>query len=122
MFESITCNLQSISEWALILVQLIVRGVIDLTNNADLYCTVLDMLTALIHSTLVIDREAGGSDRAEENRRHYLQLVKRIKKEIGDKQSQSIKFLRQLLPFHKQTDEVSLDIKMGGGGGGARVK
>ncbi len=59
MFESITCNFQSINEWAVLLVQLIVRGVIDLTNNADLYCTVLDMLTALIHSTLVIDREVG---------------------------------------------------------------
>jgi mediator of RNA polymerase II transcription subunit 12 len=107
MFESITCNFQSIAEWALLLVQLIVRGVIDLTNNAEpLYCTVLDMLTALIHSTLVIEREAGGSDRAEENRRLYLQLVKRIKKEIGDKQSQSIKYLRQLLPFPKQFDEV----------------
>jgi hypothetical protein len=29
-------------------------------NNADLYCTALDMITALIHSTLVIDREEGG--------------------------------------------------------------
>ena len=106
MFESITCSIQSINEWAVLLVQLIVRGVIDLTNNADLFCPVLDMITALIHSTLVIDREVGGSDRVEENHRHYLSLVRRIKKEIGDKQSQSMKYLRQLLPFPKQMDEV----------------
>jgi hypothetical protein len=32
--------------------------------------------------------------------------VRLIKKEIGDKQSQSMKYLRQLLPFPKQMDEV----------------
>jgi hypothetical protein len=60
MFEFITCSYQSINDWGVLLVRLIVRGVIDLTNNADLYCTALDMITALIHSTLVIDREVGG--------------------------------------------------------------
>jgi hypothetical protein len=59
MFEFITCSYQSINDWGVLLVRLIVRGVIDLTNNADLYCTALDMITALIHSTLVIDREVG---------------------------------------------------------------
>ncbi len=48
----------------------------------------------------------GGSDRVEENHRHYHSLVRLIKKEIGDKQSQSMKYLRQLLPFPKQMDEV----------------
>jgi mediator of RNA polymerase II transcription subunit 12 len=42
----------------------------------------------------------------EENHRHYHSLVRLIKKEIGDKQSQSMKYLRQLLPFPKQMDEV----------------
>jgi len=106
MFDSIINNFQSITEWSTLLVQLVVRGVIDLTNNSDLFCTVMDMLTCLIHSSLVIDKETSSSERAEENRRHYLQLVKRIKKEIGDKQSQSIKYLRQLLPFPKLMEEV----------------
>ena len=77
MFDTITTGLQSITEWSTLLVQLVARGVIDLTTNrqtlniceaqnvqfyefplffSDLYCTVLDMLTALIHSTLIIDR------------------------------------------------------------------
>jgi len=113
MFDTITTSIQSITEWSTLMVQLVARGVIDLANNSDLYCTVLDMLTALIHSTLIIDREAGGSDRTEENKRHYLGLVKKLKKEIGDKQSPSIKYLRQLLPFPKQFEEVIVTEQFG---------
>ena len=56
MFEPITQNFQSITDWSTLLVQLVVRGVIGLTNNSDLFYTVLDMLTSLIHSSLMIDR------------------------------------------------------------------
>ena len=42
--------------------QLIVRGVVDLTHNSDLFTTVLDMLAILIHSTLINDRDS--SDKA----------------------------------------------------------
>lgn len=106
MFDSIINNFQSITDWSTLLVQLVVKGVIDLTNNSDLFTTILDMLTCLLHSSLVIDKETSSSERAEENRRHYHLLVKRIKKEIGDKQSQSIKYIRQLLPFPKLMEEV----------------
>jgi hypothetical protein len=57
-------------------------------------------------SMYFIVSQVGGSDRVEENHRHYHSLVRLIKKEIGDKQSQSMKYLRQLLPFPKQMDEV----------------
>ena len=66
-----------------------------------------------LQSIYLLSREAGGSDRAEENKRHYLALVKRLKKEIGDKQSPSIKFLRQLLPFPKQIEEVIVTEQFG---------
>ena len=56
MFESITLNFQAITDWSTLLVQLVVRGVIGLTNNSDLFFTVLDMVTSLIHSSLIIDR------------------------------------------------------------------
>merc|ERR1719232_1155842 len=102
LFESINTNFQSITDWSTLLVQLVVRGVIDLTNNSDLYCMVIDMLAILIHSTLIIEKEVGGSDRAEENKRSYLALVKKLKKEIGDKQNESIHYIKQLLPFPKQ--------------------
>ena len=106
MFESIATTNTSITDWSTLLVQLVVRGVIDLTNNSDLFCMLVDMLAILIHSTLIIDKEVGGSDRAEENKRSYLALVKKLKKEVGDRQSQSIRYIRQLLPIPKQAEEV----------------
>ena len=86
-----------------------VRGVVDLTNNSDLFTTVLDMINILIHSTLITDRESSGnSERSEETRKHYNYhaLVKKLKKEIGEKTSPSLKYLRQLLPIPKLMTEV----------------
>ena len=106
MFESITTTMQSITDWSTLLVQLVVRGVIDLTNNSDLFCMLVDMLAILIHSTLIIDKEVGGSDRAEENKRSYLALVKKLKKEVSDRTGHSVRYIRQLLPIPKQFEEV----------------
>lgn len=61
------------------------------------------MLATLIHSTLVSDSQ---SER-DENKKLYTNLMKKLKKEIGDKNNSSIKFIRQLLPLYKQTTEVS---------------
>ncbi len=52
-------------------------------------------------------------EKAEENRRHYTTIVKRIKKEIGDKHNQSIKLMRQLLPLPKQFDEAIVTEQFG---------
>ena len=107
LFESITTSFQSIQDWSFLLVQLIVRGVIDLTNNSDLFCMVIDMISILIQSTLIREKgEGGSSERDEDNRRIYLVLVKKLKKEIGDKQNPSIRQLRQLLPLPKCVEEV----------------
>ena len=107
LFESITTTFQSIQDWSFLLVQLIVRGVIDLTNNSDLFCMVIDMISILIQSTLIREKgEGGSSERDEDNRRIYLVLVKKLKKEIGDKQNPSIRQLRQLLPLPKCVEEV----------------
>ena len=54
------CQSQSsVIEWSTLLVQLIVRGVVDLTHNSDLFTSVIDMLAILIHSTLINDRDSG---------------------------------------------------------------
>lgn len=58
------------------------------------------MLTTLVHSTLVSD---GQSERDE---RLYSNLMKKLKKEIGEKNNASIKVIRQLLPLYKQPTEV----------------
>ena len=108
MFDSICKSQNSTLEWSVLFAQLISRGVVDLTNNSDLFTTVLDMLATLIHSTLVTDRDVSQSDRSDENRKHhtYHNLVKKLKKEIGESNSVSIKYLRQLLPFPKVSLEA----------------
>lgn len=102
MFDTIQRNSTSTTDWALLLVQLISQGVIDLTNNSELFTTVLDMLATLIHSTLVSDSQ---SER-DENKKLYTNLMKKLKKELGDKNNASIKYVRQLLPLSKQICEV----------------
>lgn len=60
------------------------------------------MLATLIHSTLISDSQ---SER-DENKKLYINLMKKLKKELGDKSNASVKFVRQLLPLSKQTCEV----------------
>lgn len=60
------------------------------------------MLATLIHSTL-----ADGGD--DNNRKHYQNLMKKLKKEMGDRHGPSVLCVRQLLPLSKNTIiEVSL--------------
>lgn len=60
------------------------------------------MLATLIHSTLVSDSQS----EKDENKKHYQTLMKKLKKEIGDRNSSSIQFIRQLLPLPKLPIEV----------------
>lgn len=60
------------------------------------------MLTTLIHSTLISDNQ---SDR-DESKKTYTNLMKKLKKELGDKTNASVKYVRQLLPLSKITCEV----------------
>lgn len=60
------------------------------------------MIATLIHSTLVSDSQ---SER-DENKKQYNNLVKKLRKELGDRNNASIKYLRQLLPLGKQSCEV----------------
>ncbi|XP_037934116.1 mediator of RNA polymerase II transcription subunit 12-like [Teleopsis dalmanni] len=102
MFDSIQKNGTSTTDWAMLLAQLVCQGVIDLSSNRELFTTVVDMLATLVHSTLVSDTQ---SDR-DENKKSYLNLMKKLKKEIGEQTNSSIKVIRQLLPLYKQTTEV----------------
>merc|ERR1719219_32785 len=71
------------------------------------------MINILIHTTLIREKESGGSERDEDNRRMYQVLVKKLKKEIGDRQSPSIRQLRQLLPLPKCVDSVMVTEQYG---------
>eukprot|EP00095_Tigriopus_kingsejongensis_P004973 maker-scaffold96_size378025-snap-gene-2.33 protein:Tk04973 transcript:maker-scaffold96_size378025-snap-gene-2.33-mRNA-1 annotation:"mediator of rna polymerase ii transcription subunit 12" len=123
MFDTICKNVTFTQEWSTLLVQLMSRGVVSLSNNSDLFTVALDMLATLIHSTLVSDKD---SNMSEEGRKHYgyHNLVKRLKKEVGDSTSVSMKILRQLLPFPKVVMEALVCEPFGNvtDGKGNRVK
>ncbi|RXG58705.1 Mediator of RNA polymerase II transcription subunit 12 [Armadillidium vulgare] len=110
LFDTIISSGSSslICEWAQLLVNLILHGVIDLTNNSDLFTTSLDMLTALIHSTLVVEVN---SESREENRKNYSMVVKKVKKvRVLDHKNVSLRLVRQLTPFPKvQTEIIALE-------------
>lgn len=103
MFDAIQKNATATTDWAILLAQLISQGIIDLSTNSELFTTVLDMLATLIHSTLISDSQ---SER-DENKKIYINLMKKLKKELGDRNNPSVRFVRQLLPLSKQTCEVS---------------
>ncbi|XP_072935735.1 mediator of RNA polymerase II transcription subunit 12 isoform X2 [Epargyreus clarus] len=100
MFDAIRRSHQLTADWALLLTQLVAHQLIDAYNNSlcrsNLFTTLIDMLATLIHSTL-----ADGGD--DNNRKHYQNLMKKLKKEIGDRHGPSVQSVRQLLPLSKNT-------------------
>lgn len=103
VFDTIQRNITVTNDWAVLLVQLVVHGVIDLNNNAELFTTVIDMLATLVHSTLVTDSQ----NEKDENKKHYQALMKKLKRELqGTESSQSIQFVKQLLPLPRLLMDV----------------
>ncbi|XP_050541697.1 mediator of RNA polymerase II transcription subunit 12 isoform X2 [Daktulosphaira vitifoliae] len=118
MFDTIQRNTTLTTDWAVLLVQLVTYSVIDLTNNTKLFSTIIDMLATLIHSTLVSDSQ---TEKGEENRKHYQNLMKKLKKEVGEKYSPSISQVRQLLPLGKQQCEIISCEQIGTDGKGNKI-
>ncbi|XP_033637539.1 mediator of RNA polymerase II transcription subunit 12-like protein isoform X2 [Asterias rubens] len=100
MFDTILRSQQWTTEFALLLLQLITTGTVDTHSNSELFTTVLDMLSVLINSTL-----SGDCSEGEKGREHQT-LIKKLKKELGDKHSYDIDRVRQLLPVPKKTCDV----------------
>ncbi|KAB1283515.1 Mediator of RNA polymerase II transcription subunit 12-like protein [Camelus dromedarius] len=121
MFDTVQRSTQWTTDWALLLLQIITSGTVDMHANkyvlttsrglccmraCELFTTVLDMLGVLINGTLASDLSNASPGGSEENKRAYMNLVKKLKKELGDKRSESIDKVRQLLPLPKQTCDV----------------
>ncbi|KAM8953143.1 mediator of RNA polymerase II transcription subunit 12-like protein [Pelodytes ibericus] len=106
MFDTVQRSTQWTADWAILLLQIITSGTVDMQTNNELFTTVLDMLGVLINGTLVSDLTSISQGGSEENKRAYMNLVKKLKKELGDKRSESIDKVRQLLPLPKQTCDV----------------
>ncbi|XP_075717612.1 mediator of RNA polymerase II transcription subunit 12-like protein [Rhinoderma darwinii] len=106
MFDTVQRSTQWTADWAVLLLQIITSGTVDIQTNNELFTTVLDMLGVLINGTLASDLSSVCQGSSEENKRAYMNLVKKLKKELGDKRSESIDKVRQLLPLPKQTCDV----------------
>ncbi|NXL98144.1 MD12L protein, partial [Tyrannus savana] len=106
MFDTVQRSTQWTTEWALLLLQIITSGTVDLQTNNELFTTVLDMLGVLINGTLASDLSNASQGGPEENKRAYMNLVKKLKKELGDKRSESIDKVRQLLPLPRLTCDI----------------
>ncbi|XP_065496636.1 mediator of RNA polymerase II transcription subunit 12-like protein [Caloenas nicobarica] len=106
MFDTVQRSTQWTTDWALLLLQIITSGTVDLQTNNELFTTVLDMLSVLINGTLASDLSNASQGGPEENKRAYMNLVKKLKKELGDKHSESIDGVRQLLPLPKLTCDI----------------
>lgn len=64
------------------------------------------MLGTLIHWTLASDSSGGANQSGDENKKQYQNLMKKLKKEVGERQSPELQCVRQLLPLPKITMEV----------------
>ncbi|RXM29446.1 Mediator of RNA polymerase II transcription subunit 12-like protein [Acipenser ruthenus] len=106
MFDTVQRSTQWTTDWALLLLQMITSGTVDMQTNNELFTTGLDMLGVLINGTLASDLSNASQTGSEENKRAYMNLVRKLKKELGDKHSESIDKVRQLLPLPKQTCDV----------------
>uniref|UniRef100_A0A8C1ZU50 Mediator complex subunit 12 n=1 Tax=Cyprinus carpio TaxID=7962 RepID=A0A8C1ZU50_CYPCA len=106
MFDTVQRSTQQTTEWAVLLLDIISSGTVDMQSNNELFTTVLDMLSVLINGTLAADMSSISQGSMEENKRAYMNLVKKLRKELGDRQSESLEKVRQLLPLPKQTRDV----------------
>ncbi|XP_012937095.1 mediator of RNA polymerase II transcription subunit 12-like protein [Aplysia californica] len=102
MFDMIQRNNAMTSDWALILVQLVSHDVVDCQVNSELFLTIVDMLAVLIHGTLLSE----GQEKGDDNKKPYLNVIKKLRRELGDKNSAATDQIRQLLPLPKQPIEV----------------
>lgn len=106
MFDTVQRSTQQTTEWAILLLEIIISGTVDMQSNNELFTTVLDMLSVLINGTLAADMSSISQGSMEENKRAYMNLVKKLQKELGEHQSDSLEKVRQLLPLPKQTRDV----------------
>ncbi|XP_049822887.1 mediator of RNA polymerase II transcription subunit 12 isoform X3 [Aethina tumida] len=99
VFEAFQRNHSATTDWALLLVQLVTYSLIDLHTHNELFTTVIDMLATLVHSALATDSQ-------DEGRKMYQNLMKKLKKEVGERHNASLQHIKQLLPLPRVTTEV----------------
>ncbi|XP_028966939.1 mediator of RNA polymerase II transcription subunit 12-like protein [Galendromus occidentalis] len=96
MFDMIQRSTAYTMDWALIFIELITTGLVDSHSHKELFYTVLDMLSTLIHTSYE-------GTFSEDSRRQYFALIKKLKKEVNESsQNADVRLVLQLLPFPKR--------------------
>ncbi|CAF2400021.1 unnamed protein product [Rotaria sp. Silwood2] len=99
MFDTIVRNNNSATEWISVFSQLIASGVIDTKNNSPLLNTVLDMLGVLVHGIVPAEGPIEAS-------RIYMTLVRKIRKDIGERRSEALDEVKRFLPLQKLSFDI----------------
>ncbi|XP_014668472.1 PREDICTED: mediator of RNA polymerase II transcription subunit 12-like protein [Priapulus caudatus] len=133
MFDVIQRSAANVADWAVLFVQLACARVVDPHVDRQLFTTIVDMLSALIHAAMVAAQDShgekpdaksssssssssggggggGGGGGAgaggEDAKKMYANLKKKLQKEIGDRDSDGVAIVRQLLPLAKKQASV----------------
>ncbi|KRZ69639.1 Mediator of RNA polymerase II transcription subunit 12-like protein [Trichinella papuae] len=126
MFDTV-CRNANLENWSLVMVQLLLYGIVTEEKNQALFYTCVDILCVLLLSCLLPDSAGfsfSGQERTNEDcKRIYNNVIKKLKKEIGDRQMPSLRCVHQLLPIPRQMvdvivcDEYGLQPQKGSRGG-----
>jgi len=105
MFDTIQKSASLTSDWATLLLLLIMNNLVDPQVDYGLYVSVLDMLAMLIHSAYASDP----LEQKEEAKKQYQNLMKKFRKELAaleEKGFIQMKLINPLMPLVRQMTEV----------------
>ncbi|KRX61890.1 Mediator of RNA polymerase II transcription subunit 12-like protein [Trichinella sp. T9] len=109
MFDTV-CRNANLENWSLVMVQLLLYGIVTEEKNQALFYTCVDILCVLLLSCLLPDSAGfsfSGQERTNEDcKRIYNNVIKKLKKEIGDRQVPSLRCVHQLLPIPRQMVDI----------------
>ncbi|KAL1230178.1 Mediator of RNA polymerase II transcription subunit 12-like protein [Trichinella pseudospiralis] len=109
MFDTV-CRNANLENWSLVIVQLLLYGIVTEEKNQTLFYTCVDILCVLLLSCLLPDSAGfsfSGQERTNEDcKRIYNNVIKKLKKEIGDRQMPSLRCVYQLLPIPRQMVDI----------------
>ncbi|OQV12637.1 Mediator of RNA polymerase II transcription subunit 12-like protein [Hypsibius exemplaris] len=93
-------------EWAVLLSQLMTSGCVDPVETQELFEMVYDFFVVLVQTALAVDQPVPGTDKLEDIRKCYLNLVKKIRKDCADKMIAGVEWVKMVLPLPKKTLDV----------------
>ena len=110
-----------LTDWAFLLSQLLTSGCVDPVESPELFENVFDFFTVLMLTVVANDQPAlaavtgaasGGADKTaaapmtDNERKYYLVLVKKIRKECGERRLAGVEWVKMLLPLQRRTPSV----------------